>query len=56
MRRQASMSPGTPQQETQPTTAASSVKASDSQDVAEQKRLNDAREASIPWKMWGPYL
>jgi hypothetical protein len=25
-------------------------------DVAEQKRLNDAREASIPWKKWGPYL
>jgi hypothetical protein len=25
-------------------------------DVIEQKRLNDAREASIPWKKWGPYL
>jgi len=25
-------------------------------DVAEQKRLNDAREAKIPWKKWGPYL
>jgi hypothetical protein len=25
-------------------------------DVTEQKRLNDAREASIPWKKWGPYL
>lgn len=24
-------------------------------DVAEQKRLNDAREAGIPWR-WGPYL
>jgi hypothetical protein len=24
--------------------------------VAEQKRLNDAREAKIPWKKWGPYL
>ena len=24
-------------------------------DVAEQKRLNDAREAHIPWKKWGPY-
>jgi hypothetical protein len=24
--------------------------------VAEQKRLNDAREAGIPWKKWGPYL
>ena len=27
-----------------------------SRDVAEQKRLNDARELGIPWKMWGPYL
>ena len=25
-------------------------------DVMEQKRLNDAREAGIPWKKWGPYL
>ena len=25
-------------------------------DVAEQKRLNDAREAGVPWKKWGPYL
>ena len=25
-------------------------------DVTEQKRLNDAREARIPWKKWGPYL
>ncbi len=25
-------------------------------DVAEQKRLNEAREASVPWKKWGPYL
>jgi hypothetical protein len=25
-------------------------------DVAEQKRLNDAREMQIPWKKWGPYL
>ncbi len=25
-------------------------------DVAEQKRLNDARETKIPWKKWGPYL
>ena len=24
-------------------------------DVTEQKRLNDAREAGIPWKKWGPY-
>jgi Mannosylglycerate hydrolase MGH1-like glycoside hydrolase domain len=25
-------------------------------DVAEQKRLNEARAAGIPWKKWGPYL
>ena len=25
-------------------------------DVTEQKRLNDAREAQIPWKKWGLYL
>jgi len=25
-------------------------------EVAEQKRLNEAREKSIPWKKWGPYL
>src|SRR5215467_9141686 len=25
-------------------------------DVAAQKRLNEAREAGIPWKKWGPYL
>ncbi|MEZ2310600.1 glucosidase [Paraburkholderia sp. RCC_158] len=25
-------------------------------DVAEQARLNDAREANVPWKKWGPYL
>ncbi len=25
-------------------------------DVTEQTRLNDAREAHIPWKKWGPYL
>jgi hypothetical protein len=30
--------------------------ANDIIDVAEQKRLNDAREAGIPWKKWGPYL
>ena len=24
--------------------------------VTEQKRLNEAREKSIPWKQWGPYL
>src|SRR5882724_8190354 len=25
-------------------------------DVTEQKRLNDGREAQVPWKKWGPYL
>jgi len=25
-------------------------------EVAEQKRLNSAREEGIPWKKWGPYL
>ena len=25
-------------------------------EVTEQKRLNEAREKSIPWKRWGPYL
>src|ERR1700752_2696122 len=25
-------------------------------DVTEQKRLNEEREARIPWKKWGPYL
>lgn len=25
-------------------------------DVTEQKRLNETREAGIPWKKWGPYL
>ena len=25
-------------------------------DTAEQKRLNDAREAGVPWKKWGPYI
>ncbi len=25
-------------------------------DCTEQKRLNDARQAGIPWKKWGPYL
>jgi hypothetical protein len=24
--------------------------------LTEQERLNDAREAGIPWKRWGPYL
>jgi hypothetical protein len=25
-------------------------------EVTEQKRLNEAREHSVPWKKWGPYL
>jgi len=25
-------------------------------DIAEQKRLSEAREAGIPWRKWGPYL
>jgi len=25
-------------------------------DTTEQKRLNDAREAGMPWKKWGPYV
>jgi hypothetical protein len=25
-------------------------------ETQEQKRLNDARQAGIPWKKWGPYL
>ncbi len=25
-------------------------------DVAEQARLNEAREQGVPWKQWGPYL
>ncbi|MGF6839821.1 hypothetical protein QF001_003688 [Paraburkholderia youngii] len=25
-------------------------------DVTEQKRLNDAHAAQVPWKQWGPYL
>src|SRR6201991_2254862 len=25
-------------------------------EVAEQKRLNQAREKKVPWKKWGPYL
>ena len=25
-------------------------------EVAEQERLNSAREEGVPWKKWGPYL
>jgi len=28
----------------------------DDTQTREQKRLNDAREADVPWKKWGPYL
>jgi hypothetical protein len=28
----------------------------DTAGVTEQKRLNEAREAGVPWKKWGPYL
>jgi hypothetical protein len=24
--------------------------------IAEQGRLDEAREAGLPWKKWGPYL
>src|SRR5262245_43013913 len=37
----------------QPTIA---TEAGPGRDVAEQKRLNDVREAGIPWRKWGPYL
>jgi hypothetical protein len=40
----------------QNTTKTASPKPSPFVAVAEQKRLNDAREAGIPWKKWGPYL
>jgi hypothetical protein len=40
----------------QEATAAESAEPFRFVDVAEQKRLNDAREAGIPWKKWGPYL
>jgi hypothetical protein len=39
-----------------PKPASNSAGAALFHDVAEQKRLNEAREASIPWKKWGPYL
>jgi hypothetical protein len=40
----------------QKATGAESAKPPRFVDVTEQKRLNDAREAGIPWKKWGPYL
>jgi len=36
--------------------SASNTKPLDYVQVAEQQRLNDAREQGIPWKKWGPYL
>jgi hypothetical protein len=45
-----------PQEKTQPKSKESSARARASLDVTEQKRLNEAREAGIPWKKWGPYL
>ncbi len=36
--------------------SASDPKPLDYVQVAEQKRLNDAREQGVPWKKWGPYL
>src|SRR5262245_30486474 len=39
-----------------PKSAQGSDQRSRSVDVVEQRRLNDAREAGIPWKKWGPYL
>jgi hypothetical protein len=36
--------------------ASTTTRASRFVDVTEQKRLNDARESSVPWKKWGPYL
>ena len=35
---------------------AEGVPPSQSAHVVEQRRLDDAREAGIPWKKWGPYL
>jgi hypothetical protein len=29
---------------------------SERQPVAEETRLDEAREAGVPWKLWGPYL
>ena len=36
--------------------AKASPSASEPVAVAEQKRLDDAREKGIPWRKWGPYL
>ncbi len=40
----------------QKATSAVNTKAPRFTDVTEQRRLNEAREAGIPWKKWGPYL
>jgi hypothetical protein len=36
--------------------SAPNTKPLDYEQVAEQKRLNEAREQGVPWKKWGPYL
>src|SRR3954465_6817996 len=41
---------------TEPKSAQGSDRPPPPVDVAEQRRLNEAREAGIPWKKWGPYL
>jgi hypothetical protein len=45
-----------PQKRAEKVTKVESTVPSPFVDVTEQKRLNDAREAGIPWKKWGPYL
>jgi hypothetical protein len=51
--RRSASTPSRPEGTRQPAPVADSI---NGQDVAEQKRLNAAREAGIPWKKWGPYL
>jgi hypothetical protein len=51
-----SKSNGTTRQRSKVTTPAGAAATSPFVDVAEQKRLNDARVVGIPWKKWGPYL
>src|ERR671912_1005483 len=40
----------------EPKSAQEATHRSPSVDVVEQRRLNDSRQAGIPWKKWGPYL
>jgi hypothetical protein len=49
-------STGTARDEGDHQATAGSAEPTRSHAVAEQKRLNDTREAGIPWKKWGPYL